>query len=370
MPTQRDYYDVLGVPRNSSDEEIKRAYRNLARQSHPDVVRETDKTHAEANFKEINEAYSVLSDANKRAYYDRYGKPDPRVGPGGAGFAGEGIGDLFDFFFGGGMQRQTGPARGSDLRYDLQIELSDVLHGCEREISFTHLARCDTCAGKGSADGSEPTPCPDCRGTGELRHARNTPFGQFVASAPCARCGGRGAVLRNPCRACHGRGRRDQPRKLTVKIPPGADNGTRIRHNGLGEAGERGGPSGDLYVYVSVAEHDVFQREGADLHCETAVSFTQAALGATLEIDTLDGAATLRVPAGTQTGTTFRIPARGLPKMRGSGKGDLIVDVRVVVPSKLTRKQRQLLEEFAQAGGEDVEDKNIFKKVREAFGTE
>ena len=368
MPTQRDYYEILGVPKAASDDEIKHAYRNLARRAHPDVVHDDDRKHAETRFKDINEAYAVLSDPAKRAQYDRYGTVDGQFGAG--GFAGAGVGDIFDFFFGGGMQQRRGPARGSDLRYDLEVELGDVLQGAERQISFTHLARCETCKGSGSADGQEPTDCPDCQGTGELRHARNTMLGQFITTAPCARCGGTGKVVRNPCKTCHGRGRAERKRTMTVKVPPGAEDGTRIRYAGVGEAGERGGPSGDLYVYVSVAQHDVFERDGADLHCEAAVSFTQAALGATLEIEALDGTATLKIPAGTQNGTTFRIGGRGLPKVRGHGRGDLVADVRVVVPTKLTRKQREILEEYAQAGGEDVEDKDLFKKVRKAFGTE
>jgi molecular chaperone DnaJ len=367
VPTQRDYYETLGVPKNASEHDIKRAYRNLARHSHPDVVHEDDKKRAETQFKEINEAYTVLSDPNKRAQYDRYGSVDGQFGPG--GFAGAGVGDIFDFFF-GGMQQRRGPARGSDLRYDLEVELADVLEGIEKEITFTHLARCETCKGSGSADGADPVDCQDCHGTGELRHARNTMLGQFISTAPCVRCGGTGKVVRNPCKTCHGRGRSDQKRTMTVKVPAGADDGTRIRYSGMGEAGERGGPSGDLYIYVSVAPHEVFERRGADVHCETAISFTQAAMGATLEIEALDGKATVKIPAGTQTGTTFRIGGRGLPKMRTHSRGDLVVDVRVAVPTKLTRKQREILEEFARAGGEEVEDRDLFKKVRKAFGNE
>lgn len=371
MPTQHDYYQVLGVSKGASDEEIKRAYRNLARRAHPDVVHDDDKTHAEARFKQINEAYAVLSDPEKRAHYDRFGSVDGLFSGGGFGGAGAGVGDLFDFFFGGGgTMRQRGPARGSDLRYDLEIELADVLAGADKEISFSHLARCETCKGSGSADGHEPVDCSECRGTGELRHARNTMLGQFITSAPCARCGGTGKVVRNPCKACHGKGRAEHKRTITVTVPAGAEDGTRIRYSGMGEAGERGGHSGDLYVYISVAPHEVFERAGADLHCETAISFTQAAMGATLEIDSLDGPSTVQIPAGTQTGTTFRIGGRGLPKMRSHSRGDLVVDVRVVVPTKLTRKQREILEEFAKAGGEEVEDKDLFKKVRRAFGNE
>lgn len=369
MPAERDYYEVLGVSRSASETEIKRAYRNLARRMHPDTVADGEqRKEADAKFKEINEAYSVLSDPDKRAHYDRFGTVGPQ-GPGFGGFAGTGVGDIFDFFF-GGMRTQQGPVRGSDLRYDLEIELRDVLEGAEREISFVHLARCEICSGSGSADKSDPIECPDCRGTGELRHTRNTMLGQFVTTAPCARCGGRGRMVRNPCKTCRGTGRSEQKKKMLVKVPPGAESGTRIRYGGMGEAGERGGPSGDLYVYVSVAPHEIFERTGPDLRCETAISFTQAALGATLEIEGLDGNVTLKIPAGTQTGTTFRIGGRGLPKLRGHSRGDLVVDVRVVVPAKLTRRQREILEEFARSGGEVVDDGDLFKKVRKAFGNE
>ncbi|MBC5806187.1 MAG: molecular chaperone DnaJ [Candidatus Eremiobacter antarcticus] len=370
MPTQRDYYDTLGVPRDASDDDIKRAYRSLARRYHPDVVEEREKPQAAARFREINEAYTVLSDGAKRSQYDRYGRVDGVGSPGAGPFGGQGVGDIFDFFFGGGMGGRAAPTRGSDLRYDLEVDLHDVLQGAGREITFTHMGRCDVCGGNGSADGREVSTCPDCRGTGELRHTRSTAFGQFVTSAPCARCGGTGSVVRDPCKACSGRGRVEREQRVKVKVPAGVEDGMRIRHTGLGEAGDRGGQSGDLYIYVHMAEHEVFQRSGSDLHCETDVSFTQAALGAVLEIEALDGATTLHLPAGTQPGTTFRIPGRGLPKMRGRGRGDLVVAIRVAVPRKLSRKQRQLLEEFAGAGGEEAHDKNFFKKVREALGNE
>lgn len=376
MPTQRDLYDILGVPRNASDEAIKKAYRTLARKHHPDVVREGNKADAETHFKEINGAYSVLSDAEKRAHYDRFGTIPgaPGGGPGfGAGFGGEGIGDIFDLFFGvssGGGRRRAGPPRGSDLRYDVEITYEDVLNGNQRQISFTRLDRCSACRGSGAADGAGPVQCPNCGGQGEVRAVRQTPLGQFVTTSTCGRCGGTGGVIGNPCKTCRGAGRRESLQQVEVRIPPGVEEGSRIRYAGLGEAGERGGANGDLYVYINIRPHDIFERAGADLHCDTAISFTQAALGAKLELEALDGPATVDVPAGTQNGTTFRIHGRGLPRARGSGRGDLIVDVYVRVPMKLTRKQRELLEEFARAGGEDIEDRGFFKRVKEAFGGE
>lgn len=369
MPTQRDYYEVLGVPRGASDADIKRAYRELARTHHPDVVREKDKASAEARFKQINEAYAVLSDADKRARYDRFGTVETPSGFG--GFAGDGFTDIFDLFFGGGAtQRRTGPERGADLRFDLTVPLEEVLAGVEREISFSHLGRCEVCGGAGSADRSGPSTCPDCKGSGQIRIARSTMLGHFVSTTTCARCGGTGGVIANPCSSCKGRGRKEMRRRLKVKVPAGVENGTRLRYAGMGEAGERGGPSGDLYVFVSTPPHEIFERAGADLRCLTTISFSQAALGGKLEVEALDGPATIDIPAGTQPQTTFRVPGRGLPRVHGGGRGDLYVDVAIRVPTKLTRMQKELLAEFARAGGEDLEAKGFFKKVKEAFGGE
>lgn len=376
MATQRDLYEVLGVSRNATDDEIKRAYRNLARTHHPDVVRDGSKADAETKFKGINEAYSVLSDAGKRAHYDRFGTvPGAQSAPGGAGFggfgSGEGIGDIFDIFFGAasaGGRRRTGPPRGADLRYDVELSFEDVLKGHDRVIKFKRLARCNACRGTGSGDGQGPVICPDCKGQGQVRAVRQTPIGQFVAQAPCVRCGGTGGVIATPCKTCKGSGRRDELQQVEVKVPPGVDDGARVRFQNLGEAGERGGAYGDLYVYLTIRPHEVFERDGPDLHCDTAISFTQAALGAKLELDALDGKADIEVPAGTQNGTTFRVAGRGLPRMGGGGRGDLIVNAFVRVPRSLTRKQREILEEFARSGGEDIEEKGFFKKVKEAFG--
>jgi molecular chaperone DnaJ len=257
------------------------------------------------------------------------------------------------------------------LRYDVELTLEDVLRGVERQITYSRLAQCSSCRGTGSAGAQAATQCPDCRGQGQVRSVRQTPIGQFMATTTCSRCGGAGSIIANPCKTCRGTGRREERQQVHLKIPAGVEDGTRVRYHGLGEAGERGGAYGDLYVYIIVAPHDVFKREGPNLRCETAVSFTQAALGAKLELEALDGAATIDIPAGTQNGSSFRISGRGLPRARGAGRGDLIVDVHVRVPTKLTRKQRELLEEFARAGGEELDaGKGLLKRFKEAFGGE
>jgi molecular chaperone DnaJ len=374
VPTRQDPYEILGVTRTASDDEIKQAYRALARRYHPDVVRDGNKTDVETKFKRINQAYEVLSDPAKRAQYDRFGTTGSQPGsPGGFGFGGDGIGDIFDMFFGAGGaggRRGAGPQHGADLRYDLEITLDDVLRGADREIAFDQLGPCDDCASTGSTSKSKPKPCSDCGGSGQLRAVRDTPLGRFVTSAPCARCGGSGHVIADPCKACGGNGRRESRRKVAIKIPKGVESGNRMRFAGQGEAGERGSPPGDLYVYFSVKSHDVFEREGAHLRCETTVSFTQAVLGAKLEIDALDGPAVLELSPGTQPGTTFRIPGRGLPRGRNHERGDLLVDVSLRVPTKLTRKQKELLQEFARAGGDEVDDKGFISKIKEAFAGE
>jgi molecular chaperone DnaJ len=309
----------------------------------------------------------VLSDQQKRAYYDRYGTAE--AGIGGFGFGESPFGDIFDVFFGGGAgPRRTGPARGADLRYDLDISLEDVLHGAQREIQFKYLGRCEVCQGTGAADNAGATTCPDCGGAGQVRTSRSTLLGQFVTTTTCPRCGGSGTIIKNPCKACRGRGRREMERKLDVKVPPGVETGTQLRFTGMGEAGERGGPNGDLFVVLGVRHHDVFERHGADLQCETAVSFTQAALGAKLEVASLDGPVELDIPPGTQHGAVIRAVGQGLPRMRGRGRGDLFVTIGVRVPTKLTRKQRELLEAFARAGGEDIDAESFKKIIAEASG--
>jgi molecular chaperone DnaJ len=368
-----DYYSVLGVERDASETDIKRAYRGLARKFHPDVAE--DKTTAEVRFKEINEAYEILSDPQKRQQYDRFGTVGNGAGgPGGGGFAGDGISDIFDMFFGGArgasQQRPAGPQRGSDLRYDLQITLEEAFAGAEREISFNHLGACTTCGGSGAKPGTLVTRCDRCGGTGAMRSVRQTPLGQFVTQTTCTKCGGEGTFIPTPCETCRGRGRVERARSLTVKIPAGVDDGSRIRVSGSGEGGTRGGPPGDLYVYLAVAPHRTFRRDGTDLYVDVPIGFTQAALGASIEIETLDGPAQLTIGPGTQTGSTFRVRGRGMPTVRGSSRGDLLATVHVAVPTKLTRRGRELLEEYAEIESEHAEERTFFDRVKDAFRPE
>ncbi|MGH7662399.1 MAG: molecular chaperone DnaJ [Vulcanimicrobiaceae bacterium] len=371
-----DYYVVLGVNRDASDADIKRAYRSLARKFHPDVA--DDKAAAEAHFKEINEAYSVLSDPQKRQLYDTYGHAaagggGPQPGNPFTGFGTEGFGDIFDMFFGRAQAqpRRQGPTRGGDLRYDLQIALEEAFTGTQREITFKHQAACTTCKGTGAAPGSPTLTCERCAGTGVQRSVRQTPLGQFVTQSTCTRCGGSGQTIPSPCQTCMGRGQMEAERTLTVKIPPGVDDGSRIRISGNGEAGLRGGPAGDLYVFLSVARHQEFRRDGTDLYIDVPISFPQATLGSTISIDSLEGPVDLTVTAGTQTGSLYRMRGHGMPSVRGNGRGDLIVTVHVVVPSKLTKRQRELLEEFSAAGGDRIDDsKSFLDRVKDAFRAE
>jgi molecular chaperone DnaJ len=378
MPT-KDFYEVLGVNRTASADDIKRAYRALARRHHPDVA--DNKAEAEHRFKEINEAYEVLSDPQKRAQYDRYGT----VGNGGTGgFSdfgfgqgfGGGFGDIFDIFFGDRMgaqqtqARRSGPARGSDLRYDLEITLEEAFAGTTREIQFNHLAQCETCRGSGAAPGTLIVSCERCGGTGVQRMVRQTPLGQFVTQSTCSKCGGEGQVIQAPCPECAGRGRREVERRLTVKVPAGVDDGSRIRITGNGEAGIRGGPAGDLYVYLSIAPHRLFKRDGLDTYVDVPISFPQAALGAQIGVPSLEGELPLNVHAGTQTGTSFRMRGHGMPAVRGNQRGDHLVTVHVVVPTKINKRQRELLEEYSRQGGDHLEERSFFDKVKDAFKPE
>ncbi len=368
MPTT-DYYETLGLTKNASPDEIKRAYRNLARKYHPDVA--DDKAAAERRFKKINEAYAVLSDPSKRAHYDRFGSVDESVmGDFGFGnFGAGGFGDIFDMFFGDARatERRAGPRRGADLRYDLEITLEEAFSGVTQEISYDHLAQCDTCKGSGARPGSLIVPCTRCGGSGMMRTARQTPLGQFVTQTTCSTCNGEGQVVSQPCDACAGEGRLRVRSALSVKVPAGVDEGSRIRVAGKGEAGTHGGPVGDLYVYLTIAPHPRFRREGLDTFVDVPIGFTQAAIGATIDVPSLGGEIALTIPPGTQAGTTLHLRGQGMPSVRGSHRGDHHVTVRVAVPAKLTKRQRDLLEEFAREGGDHGEEPSFFDRVKDAF---
>ena len=373
---KRDYYEVLGVERETDIEEIKKAYRKLAVKFHPDK-NPGDKT-AEEKFKEIGEAYEALSDPQKRAAYDRFGHSafDPRMrGGGGRGggfhdpadifrevFGGSSI---FEDLFGGGRSDPTQPQRGADLRYDMEIAFEEAANGCEKEISVTKNDKCDTCSGSGAEPGSKSRTCPTCGGRGQVLSSR----GIFSIAQTCPRCEGAGRVLEKPCKTCHGSGRREKTSKITLRIPPGVDTGSRLRSTGNGEAGLRGGPQGDLYVVLHVKAHEIFQRDGDDLICEVPVSFVHAAIGAEIEVPTLSGKTQIKMPAGTQPGTTFRLKGKGIKNIQGFGVGDLHVRVHVEVPTHLSAAQKAKLMEFAESCDETVNPitQSFFEKAKNLF---
>ncbi|MHB8156151.1 MAG: molecular chaperone DnaJ [Desulfocucumaceae bacterium] len=372
--SKRDYYEVLGVSKQASADEIKKAYRKLARQYHPDA--NPDKKDAEEKFKEVAEAYEVLSDQDKRAGYDRFGHAGMNgQGFNGAGgfsgdFGGGGLGDIFDMFFGGGGGRgRRGPEKGSDLRLDLEISFEEAAFGFEKDIRVPRHEDCGTCGGTGAAPGTKTQTCPACNGAGQIQYAQNTPFGRIVQSRTCDRCHGAGKVIEKPCANCHGAGQVRKNRSIHVKIPAGVDSGTRLRVSGEGEAGLRGGPRGDLYVYIYVKAHKFFRRDGNEVIVDIPLSFAQAALGDEIEVDTLDGRETVRIPEATQTGSVFRLKGRGIPHLGGHGRGDQHVRVTVHTPTKLTEKQKELLMEFAKLNQESPAgvEKGFFGKVKDAF---
>jgi len=366
MAGKRDYYEVLGVSRSASEDDIKRAYRNLAKKYHPDA-NPGDKT-AEEKFKEVNEAYEVLRDSKKRATYDQFGhagvnaQAGARGGAGGfsGGFAdfgdmGDMFSEIFEGFFGGTSTRsrrssQTRVRRGSDLRYDLTISFMDSAHGIEVNLEIPRMETCDVCNGSGTKPGTRKKVCPTCHGSGQVRMAQ----GFFSVMRTCPTCNGEGHVVEHPCPACRGEGRRRSIRKISVKVPAGVDTGSRLKISGEGEAGINGGPRGDLYVVIQVEPHPIFSREDEDVHCEIPIPLTVAALGGEVLVPTLNGHVTMKIPAGTQTGKTFRMRGKGFPNLRGLGTGDQLVTVRVETPSKLNNKQIMLLKEFARITGNDA----------------
>jgi molecular chaperone DnaJ len=376
LAAKRDYYEVLGVSQTASADDIKGAYRRLARKHHPDV--NPGDAEAENRFKEINEAYEVLSDANKRARYDRFGHEAVGTGSpsdfGFGGFGAGGISDIFDAIF-GSAGRETrrgayGPERGADLRYDLQVSLEEAAFGVEKKISVVRLEPCAQCKGTGAKEGSAPTVCASCRGHGQVRSSQNTFLGSFTTVTTCPRCGGEGTIIQDPCTKCRGEGRERKTHELTVQVPAGVESGARIRYSGQGEGGMRGGPPGDLYVMVFVAPHPVFERQGRDVICEVTISFAKAALGGRIEVPTLDGKETLHLPEGTQPGDVFRIRGKGLPEVGRPNRGDQHVLIQVSTPTHLNERQRKALMEFAVASGEEVgetEEASLFEKVKNIF---
>ena len=358
-----DYYETLGVEKNATDAEIKKAYRRLAQQWHPDVNKDDE---AAVKFKEINEAYQVLSDPERRQRYDLFGTVGSEGAPG--GFPG-GFADIFDAFFGAaaaGAGRRGRPAAGSDLRYDLRITFEEAILGTEKEIEFPVLARCETCAGSGAKPGTQPITCPQCNGRGEVRGVRQTMLGQMINVTTCPKCKGDGKIVESPCETCKGEGRVERKRTLQVTIPPGIDEGHQIRLSNEGEAGPRGGLAGSLYVAVHVAQHEVLKREGTELIYEATVGLAQAALGTTIVVPTVGGEEVVEIKAGTQPGTEIRLRGKGVPHLRRPGqKGDLHVMVDVEVPHRLSRAQREALEAYAKASGEIVSEGGLLDKVRD-----
>jgi len=367
---KRDYYEVLGVNRDCTEEDLKKAYRRLAMKWHPD--RNPDNPKAEDHFKEAKEAYEVLADANKRAAYDQFGHAgiDPHAAGAGAGMGGFGyiFSDIFGEIFGGGRGGRSTVFRGADLRYNLEITLEQAAHGFETKIRIPGVSVCETCKGSGARAGSQPQTCPSCRGAGQVRVSQ----GPFSIAQTCPRCHGSGSVIPNPCTSCSGTGRVKLQKTLSVRIPAGVDEGDRVRLSGEGEPGVNGGPPGDLYVQVHIKQHPVFQRDHDDLHCEMPVSFTTAALGGEIAIPTLDGSARIRVPAETQSGKTFRLKAKGIKGVRSPAPGDLFCHVVVETPVSLTARQRELLREFEAISQQDnarhnPRAKSWLDKVKEFF---
>ena len=380
MPqSKRDYYEVLGVSKGTSDADLKKAYRKLAKQYHPDV-NPGDKA-AEAKFKEVNEAYEILSDPQKKARYDQYGHAgvDPNgFGSAGAGFGDfdfGGIGDIFESFFGGSgfgrsSRSRSGPQKGADLKYSMEISFEEAAFGLERELTINRHESCGACSGTGAKAGTSPTTCSQCNGTGQVQYKQSTPFGQFVNVKTCDACRGEGKIITNPCPTCSGKGKVRKTVKINLNIPAGIDDGQTMSLRGEGDPGVKGGPAGDLFVTINVRPHSLFKRQGNDVVCEMPITFVQAALGSELEVPTLDGKVKYSMPEGTQTGTIFRLKGKGIPYLRGNGRGDQYVKVEIDVPKKLNEKQKTILREFADISGDEVYEKRkgFFDKMKDALG--
>lgn len=370
--SKRDYYEVLGVQKGAAPDEIKKSYRKLARQYHPDVNK--DDPSAADKFKEIAEAYEVLSDNDKRARYDQFGHADPnQFGGGGFGGGGAGFGDfgdIFDMFFGGGGRQRNGPQRGADLQYQMHIDFKEAAFGVEKEIEIPRYEECDTCHGSGAKPGSNVSTCSTCRGSGQQEQIINTPLGRMANRTTCRACGGSGKKIEQKCGTCHGEGKQRKRKTFKVNVPAGVDSGNRIRISGAGEMGAKGGQPGDLFVVLAVRDHDFFERDGNHVRCEVPLTFVQAALGDEIEVPTIDGKVKLRIPEGTQTGKVFRIPGQGIPVLnRNNLRGDQYVHIRVITPTNLDDKQKELMRELAKTMGDDThgQQRSIFDRLKSAF---
>ncbi|MDP4083457.1 MAG: molecular chaperone DnaJ [Bacillota bacterium] len=373
--SKRDYYEVLGVDKSASKDDIKKAYRKLSKMYHPDINKEQD---AAEKFKEVKEAYENLSDDQKRAHYDQFGHTDPNQGfggfGGGADFGGfGGFEDIFNTFFGGGSTRRrdpNAPRQGADLQYTMTLSFEEAAFGKETDVEIPREETCTTCNGSGAKPDTTPETCQHCHGTGQLNIEQNTPFGRIVNRKVCHYCNGTGKEIKHKCSTCGGSGKVKKRRKIHVKIPAGIDDGQQIRMSGQGEAGINGGPAGDLYVVFHVREHEFFERDGDDIYCEMPITFVQATLGDEIEVPTIHGKVKLKIPAGTQTGTKFRLKGKGVPNVRGYGVGDQHILVRILTPTKLSDKQKQLLREFGEISGSAPigdHEKSFFSKVKRAF---
>lgn len=372
--SKRDYYEVLGVGKSATKDEIKKAYRKLSKKYHPDINKEPD---ADVKFKEVKEAYEVLSDDQKRSHYDQFGHTDPNQGFGGFGGGSDfggfgGFEDIFNTFFGGGSRQRdpNAPRQGADLQYTMTLSFEDAVFGKETDIEIPREENCGTCNGTGAKPGTKPETCKHCHGSGQLNVEQNTPFGKIVNRRVCHYCSGTGKEIKEKCSTCHGAGKIKKRRKIHVKIPAGIDDGQQLRVSGQGEPGINGGPAGDLYVVFHVRSHEFFERDGDDVYCEMPITFVQAALGDEVEVPTLHGKVKLKVPAGTQTGTKFRLRGKGVPNVRGYGVGDQHIIVKIITPTKLSEKQKQLLQEFAEVSGSvprGDHEESFFSKVKRAF---
>ncbi|MGY3766887.1 molecular chaperone DnaJ [Vagococcus vulneris] len=382
--SKRDFYEVLGVSKTATDDEIKKAYRKLSKKYHPDINKEPD---AEQKFKEISEAFEVLSDPQKRAAYDQYGhaSTNPNFGAGGAGgfggfedFGGSGFGgfeDIFESFFGGGggsrSNSATAPRQGSDLQYTLDLTFNEAVFGLEKNIRYNREDECVTCHGTGAKPGTHPETCPKCQGAGSINVERQTPLGRMMSRQTCDECHGTGKIIKEKCETCHGSGRMMKSHQVKVTVPAGVESGQQMRLAGQGEAGYNGGPYGDLFVIFRVEDSPIFEREGAEIYFNQKISFVQAALGDEIEVPTVHGRVKLKIPAGTQTGTTFRLKGKGAPKLRSSNNGDQHVTVTIETPTSLTEEQKNALREFSKvSGGKDVveQEEGFFDKMKDAFG--